>query len=607
MADVTKSVLFTVGTIGTAVAGQKFSDLHKKMLAVSAGIGLVSAGLLKLVADSQAFGESFKSVTTDMSDFNKQTNGMINTLDGLQGTVKLQTAGLHLTAEQLGAIGSAAASMSQSLGEGPEGATTRFNKLVKAVIKGSEGPLLEYGIQIDEQTDKVVAQAEVVDKLTEAYGGLVVQVQTAEQKMFAVKNSFDTVMQSEIDTFLNTLADDWRDIGIEIMGGVDAMQQFETEILQTGGAIVEWEQSWDGFFNKVDANMKWIAVGAATLVAGPLGALVATLAVTGDNAIAKHFEIIKLEAELERAQIVKQQKAAFEKKNLAIEIAKVKAETEALRRKKLLEAKIKKNNLRTGTKVQDTVDYEFGLGEVDAYNANLDPNKLIADTNRSLRVKSQIESEVTHDVSGAAAGQAAMEARAKINKLKQDQERNHLAVMLGLNKEAIDQQMRWQQMTADQRVKVLETTTSESTQILSNFAQAADSETKAGFEAQKKLMYSANILSTIQGAAGAFARVMSSMPAPASFIVAPIAAASVVTAGAAAGKKIRSAKFGGNANAKAPSTPNFSGGSLGASTGGGGDSFTFNVNVEGQTVFSSVMNANDMANQNGQRSFSTGQ
>jgi hypothetical protein len=206
-----------------------------------------------------------------------------------------------------------------------------------------------------------------------------------------------------------------------------------------------------------------------------------------------------------------------------------------------------------------------------------------------------------------AANEAGLAAQEAANKLKQDQERNHLAVMLGLNKEAIDQQMRWQQMTADQRVKVLETTTSESTQILSNFAKSANAETKAGFEAQKALMYSANILSTIQGAAGAFARVMATIPPPASFVIAPIAAASVVASGAAAGKQIRSAKFGGNSKAKAPSTPNFSGGSLGASTGGGGDSFTFNVNVEGQTVFSSVMRANDMASQNGQKSFTTGQ
>jgi phage-related protein len=123
MADINKSILFT-----------KFGAMTAKLTAAAAAVGLVAAGIAKLVKDAEQFGQAFAAVSTDMSEFNKNTSGLINTLDGLQGTVKLQEAGLALTAEQLGAIGSAAASMSQKLGEGPEGATTRFNKLVKAIV-----------------------------------------------------------------------------------------------------------------------------------------------------------------------------------------------------------------------------------------------------------------------------------------------------------------------------------------------------------------------------------------------------------------------------------------------------------------------------------------
>jgi hypothetical protein len=84
--------------------------------------------------------------------------------------------------------------------------------------------------------------------------------------MFSVKNSFDTVVQSEISTFLDTLEQDWIDIGVSIFGGVDALKAYEEEILSTGGAIQEWEQSWDGFFNKMERNIDKIAIAAGALV-----------------------------------------------------------------------------------------------------------------------------------------------------------------------------------------------------------------------------------------------------------------------------------------------------------------------------------------------------
>jgi hypothetical protein len=605
MADVNKSVLFTVGSVGTQAAGAKFGAMTAKLTAAAAAVGLLAVGIKKLVDDAQQFGQAFAAVSTDMSAFNKNTAGLINTLDGLQGTVKLQEAGLSLTAKQLSAIGVAATSMSQKLGEGPEGATARFNKLTKAIIAGSDRALLPYGIELEETEDKAVAQAEAIEKLTEKFGELSVEVQTAKEAQFAFKNSFDTVVQAEMNQFLETLADDWRDIGAEIWGGADAMFQLEKEIVATNGAILEFDQSMDGMIGKFNSGLGSLATSLMEF-SKPLYEVVngvLLLQSFGQTSL-RDIQIAGLEADLDRLTQIEQltKKADADRAKRQAEIQGLPQVMEFSESEAGITGTTGGRRRRREPKKEEAeaiVRQQFGPSEATNFRTGDRATEAGAEASQ-IAAKLAFENQM-------AADQAAMEAKIANDKLKQDQERNHLAVMLGLNKEAIDQQMRWQQMTADQRVKVLETTTSESTQILSNFAKSANAETKAGFEAQKALMYSANILSTIQGAAGAFARVMATIPPPASFIIAPIAAASVVASGAAAGKQIRSAKFGGDAKTKAPSTPNFSGGSLGASSGGGGDSFTFNVNVEGQTVFSSVMNANDIANQNGQRSFSTGQ
>jgi hypothetical protein len=147
--------------------------------------------------------------------------------------------------------------------------------------------------------------------------------------------------------------------------------------------------------------------------------------------------------------------------------------------------------------------------------------------------------------------------------------------------------------------------------LFSNLSQTIDGSSESSFNASKAFAYSANIVETVLASTAAFRSVMQSVPYPANAILAPIYAGSVAVMGGVNGAKIRKQKYqkgGGSGGGGSISKPSFNAGNMGReSSSGGGDSYTFNVLVEGQTVFSSVLKQNELNKQTGDKHFRTGE
>ena len=182
---ITSNVLFAIGVSGAGAAKGKF-------LAVAGGAAILGQKLVALTKSSQEYSQVLGQLTTDMSEYNKRTDGLIDTTAGLTAAVKLQNAGISVSAKQMASIGVAAVKMNQSIGGGPEGATTEFNKLTKAIISGRETALLAYGIELSQTEDKALAAAEAIDKLTASVEGMSVSAQTGAEKYAQFSNSLGT-------------------------------------------------------------------------------------------------------------------------------------------------------------------------------------------------------------------------------------------------------------------------------------------------------------------------------------------------------------------------------------------------------------------------------
>jgi phage-related protein len=265
MADVVQSVLFTVGTMGGRQGAASMAAMAAKIGLVAGAAGAAATKIKEMVDDAQAFGQVLRSVETDMSAFNKQTGGLVGTMDALQGAIRLQEGrnGEPLAANQMAAIGVAATDMAQKLGEGPEGATRRFNQLVKAITTGRQTALKEFGIEIKSTSDLVKFQSEAIEQLTEKYGDLSVSAETATEQIYAFNNSFETVRDANIDAAVGSINNSFAELAITIFGGVDAWAEYENAIIATQGEIVTWEYTMEGFAANLQKHFGKIANSVA--------------------------------------------------------------------------------------------------------------------------------------------------------------------------------------------------------------------------------------------------------------------------------------------------------------------------------------------------------
>jgi hypothetical protein len=585
MADVKNSVLFTVGTVGAKASAANMAALAAKVAIVATGVALL-VGKFKEMADSAAeFQQVVDRVNVKMGAFNVQTAGMVDTMNSYQQAAKLQEAGLRVTEKQFAALGVAATKAAQAAGEGPEGADRRFNKLIKSIIKGSEGPMLEYGIQLDETTDKVKAQAEALEKFADKFGDVTVEAETAKEKL----NEFNNTLGTVIDFRVARGTEAFSEFAASIIGTTETMSQWEQDLVATKGELADYyslvedstviemahdEQLWETIqtmdsyddmrqrlidsgeegaaqlldealaYKQLTADIKMAAQWAATY--GQLASGSAkTIAEAAAKAGASGLEgVINAAKELAPPR----------------EPARVVSKIRPRRKKDLLDAPIGRR--RTGIGATEGAE-AGGL----PFGEDIDP---------LMSVISKTERERLEE-----AREEAVEEQKKLNK-----ELEELYIEDAKNRE-----------------KAQDMALSSTIDTFGNIAKAIGTSSEAAFNAQKAFLIPVAIMEGTMAAIAGFRSVMQTVPFPANVILAPTYAASIAAATGAQVANIASQKYGGGSKGASPSASALSAGSVGRSESGGELNLTTNVIVDGNVIQKSVYRANRRAAQNNQPAF----
>ena len=218
-------VIFSLGVIGGDKAKAQIG-----MIAVAAVAA--AAAMTKLYQSADKYRDALNALTLDMSVYNRETKGLIGTLEGIQAANKLTEAGAKATGEQFSAMGKAAIVLSRATGVT---ATEAMQRLTESVSKGSSRALKESGIDLINTEDLVLAQAEALEKITEKYGNLNVELQDSSELLSALANNWGTMTDQAVVGMSNTLG------MIPIFGNLnDALSKSTALWEETGGAIMEF-------------------------------------------------------------------------------------------------------------------------------------------------------------------------------------------------------------------------------------------------------------------------------------------------------------------------------------------------------------------------------
>jgi len=635
MADTIKQkILFQMGTTGTSKATKSFGQMATKVVAVGAAIAVAVKGMNKLYDSAVELDRQLKALNTDMGLYNEQTKGLIGTNDGLSAAIQLQNANIKVSKEEMAALGKASIKMNQQLGGGPEGATTTFNNLVKSIVNARESGLVKFGVELSQTSNKTEASQEALQKLTEKFGDVNVEAETAKEKMFAFNNSLGTVAASEFNGFLTNMNHLLQD-SIEFWaGGSDAMLQYENDIMATKGAISEYMWTMDG-----------MALRGATWIASIMG---------NKNAVAQlndeYRDQVNLMMEVNALQNrVNSSKETIElwdrfresksPRDMAMTGKRLQASLSGMLESEMDERQLRifksgfmqedfnaltasstktprsKSKGMGGAGSRKTGDsMDFTLGEIGG-SAFTD---ISGDTDGFDRIFGGGDlSSMPTDIFGAGAGasagraQAAAQEQAKFERgmaeTKLQVQSSTLQTMLGMERQYLAESNRLNAQSNAQKAQSAEAMGSAVGSTFSNLSKSMNTESKEGFNAMKAMSYAGNIVETTLAATAAFRSVMQTVPFPANVVMAPILAGSVAAMGAANGRKIRQQKYGTSGSAStSTSKVAFPTGGVGAGSGTSSDNYIINVNVDGNRVHQSMMNSNDLAKQSNEKHFMTG-
>lgn len=654
---VSQDILFRIGTMGTSAANKNVAAFTAKIVAAGAAIAILTKGISDSVSSAQKFGQVLRANSTDMSLFNRDTAGLIDTTTALTKAVEFQNAEIRLSAEQMRAIGVAAADYAQKTGKD---ATTEFNKLTKAVITGRETGLIPYGIELSQTADKAAAAQEAIDALVDKTKDLTIETQTAEEALDRFNNTFGTIKDAEIDAAVNAFSRAFANATTEIMGGIEAMEEYEGQIHATNGAILEWKWTLEGFENTLKRNLDTIVEMVGTsggIVGGALGQLISGQEwlrdVVADANEEYENQIILMTKQAELIRQLEGQRAS-EQKRIASEQAykswvseysaahtklssslkgsreeQLRAKAEFYKvlsrqpdvpgvfeaagfksvvpelEKEFFEPRLK----RKGRGGREQIDFEITEAEAaEAERREVSPRLGDFAGGAGILGRGDVFDTVGPVGRGAGAGavkaqeKAAAQARKEAYEAEIDAFEAKEQEKLEVRKFFLGEEQRLEEMNAADKVKLFESTTEMGIGFLGNLSKAQDSTSKKGFERQKALDYAQNITQTTLGATSAVTGAFRSLPFPVAAVAGPAMAASIIAAGARRGQQIRSQKFGGGGG----SVPSAS--LPGAPSGDGGQSdtnITLNLQLSGQTLYNEMIRVNDLESQSGGKSFTT--
>jgi hypothetical protein len=629
MADTIKQkIVFAMGTTGTAKATKSFGQMAVKVAAVGAAVAIAVKGMSKLYDEAVQLDRQLKALNTDMSQYNEQTKGLIGTNDGLSAAIQLQEAGIKATREEMAAMGKAAIQMNQRLGGAPEGATTIFNGLVKSVVNARETGLVKFGVELSQTANKTEASQEALAKLTEKFSGVNVEAETAKEKLFAFNNSLGTVAAAQFNGMLFNMNEAMMGVADSTGLGTDALTQFEQDIMDTNGTVTEYTGSLAGMHR---AGASWIA-----------HLLNDRQAMINLNAeYQEHVDVLK-NIEWRKARIAgyQQESASLAESTKLFQTA-MDVEGTAWRDRQIAgrklqtsirskssdeltptdrefmaqggmnidysDIKIKKPPKRTSGRAAprpQTIDFTGGLGSISDDITSLPTLSSTADD-------FGLTGSIGQDTMFGGGSVDSIGGDLGLGEITQQRvalQQNMFNSLLGLEGQYYAESNRMHALSNEQRAQATQDMVSTTGAILSNASKAINAESEKGFKAKQIADYSLNAITTAGSAISGFKSVMdSAVPFPLNVAMGGALATSITAAGMSAGRKIREQKYGGGSSGSI-STPkvSFPSGGMGAGAGQGNQTFNFAVNVDGNTIHKSMIDANDLANQSGEKHFTTG-
>jgi hypothetical protein len=626
--------------VGAGAAASKMGAFAVKLGLVAAAVGLVANKLVDMVKESQKFITTVNSNTVAMGDFNRQTKGMIDTATSYEKAVELTNAKIQISEKQFAALGTAAASMSASLGEGEAGATARFNKLIKSVIQGSERALIPFGIQLDETEDKVVAQAEAIEKLTAMYGDMEFELTTAEQKADAFGNTLGTVIDFEVAAATRSMAD----FTVGLLDGSDALFQWEQDLVETNGQMAEHYSLLTDLDVIRAANNQTVQESVERgedmwIIQGRL---------IQQNEFFTDSEIEKAQAYLETKDIIEETLESERRLAAFREFQINKARAAARQGSDVEKFRASIDDMgKAGTNAELSAAFGTALkllegmpdtvySEIDLMDMMAREQKRVTQNQRIIesvgggrggggRGRARRERETSDPViqaaesfgvqrrgedaiagfrgateAGGGIGEAMARAQAEGRKARFQEE---LALIDAENEEKEEKE----KMHQERMLAIRQDSVDASANVLSGVSAIIDKDSEKGFKAAQSFAYAANIMQTARGIMAAVTNGLE-YGGPAGWALAIANSTAVGLMGAAQGKKIREQKYNktGGTSGSAP-RPSFNTGSMGSGGGGGGDTFNFSIMVEGQTIQQSVIRSNEIASQNGEKHFQMGE
>lgn len=234
--SITKNIIFKIGQSGSAATAAKIA-------VVTAAVGLLAKKTWDATKHAERFRQMTKRATADMSTFGQETKGLIDTFESFKSANRLTAAGINATEEQINSIGKAAIELARST---DGNATAAFDRLTSSVAKGSTRALKELGIDIENTEDLVAAQAEALDKIVKKYNDYSISIETAEERMFRLKNVAGTLKDQLMLGILDSFAAEAGTAGSLVNELTEKMEWFSKAIDNSNGKLAQWVFSLDG-------------------------------------------------------------------------------------------------------------------------------------------------------------------------------------------------------------------------------------------------------------------------------------------------------------------------------------------------------------------------
>lgn len=634
MADTIKQkIVFAMGTTGTQQATKSIGSMAVKVVALGAGIAIAVKGMSKMYDAAVTLDRQLQSLNTDMGLYNQQTKGLIDTNDGLSAAIQLQNANISASAEEMAAMGKAAIKMNQDLGGKAGGSTEIFNGLVKSIVNARETGLVKFGIELSQTGDKAAASKEAMQKLVEKFGDVNVEAETAKEKMYAFNNSLGTVAAAQFNGILHNMSEVMMGVADSTGNGISALQQFEQDIMDTNGTITEYTGSLAGMHR---AGAEWIA----TMLNDRHTMMVLDMEYQNHLSTLKEIEAIKARTAgyKERSKQLDENSADFAnvkgQGDVSSRDMRISGRNLQSRARGKTSAELAKFPLLNEFVQQGGLTTDYSEKPVKAKSTGRSRTKEIGLSQKQLQLPPKIqikelqqfdiqeESGLSLDLSSDA-GAGASRAQAEQSKLAREAQfqqqlanlklgaqQSTLSMMLGMEQQYLDESNRMNAISNQQKAQTVTDLGSTTVGIMDNTAKAVDASSRKGFKVTQAMNYASNAINTVQSSIAGYKSVMNSaIPFPWNVAAGGALATSIGVAGAVAGNKIRNQKYGstsGTSSVKVPKT-SFPSGGIGTGGGSTGGDTVINVRVGGNTIHREVMSANDLANQSGDKHFTTGE